>query len=130
MKQEINNSMVILLVNKNWDGELDFAKKWLAKSRFQLTEAEDIFQAMEEIDDFTTSHCPQVIIIPFDLLSEDFSHLQKTAACLSNKRISFIALSSSQKVFNHQDCFEGTLSDLKIRLDELIPKEKSFSRVA
>jgi hypothetical protein len=131
MKQKTDYSLVIVLINENLSGEIGFAKKWFAKSRFDLREANDIFQAMEEIDDFTTSHRPQVILLPIDLFSEDFSLLQETARCFSsNKRISFMALSGSHKIFNHRDCFEGTLSDLKIKLEEIIPKETSMGIVA
>ena len=131
MKQEANYSMVIVLINEKSGQEIEFAKKWFANSRYDCREVTNIFQAMEEIDDFTTSHRPQVILLPINLLAGEFMLLKNTARCFSNHQsISFMALSGANKIVNHHDCFEGTLSELKKKLNEIIPYESPIGVAA
>lgn len=131
MKLETNNSTVILLLNKKFEKETEFAKKWFAKSRFDTKEVEDIFQAIEEIDDFTTSNHHRLFLLTVDLFSEDFCYIQKTAQSFSSQgKVSFMALSGSDKIINHSDCFEGSLSEISLKLDKIMPNQTRFSIAA
>ena len=128
MQPEINNPTVILLINNEIEEKNNFVRKWFEKSRFQTIEAENIFQAIEDNHDFTTSQRPQIILLKVHSLTDDFQQVRRITQYFSDgKEISIMALSGSHKIINHRDCFEGTLSEIKLKLDELIPKNTQMA---
>ena len=123
MKQEYTHQSLIILLDGNAAADNRFVKQWLKNSRFLTGEATDIFQALEEISDFTVCRCPDVILLEVDSLTHDFLTVREMVQTLSAYScLPIFALSKSGNIVNHKDCFEGNLAQLKTRLEKIFPK--------
>lgn len=61
---------VILLISRE-EREECFFKQWLEENASSVCEANDIFQVIEEISDFTVRECPGVILLEVESASQD-----------------------------------------------------------
>lgn len=114
---------IILLLDGNSATDNNHIKEWLKKSRFLTNETTDIFQALEEISDFTVRSRPDVVLLEVNSLKEEFSLIQKMMQSLSGKcEYPIFALTDTGKIINDNKCFEGNLDQVKARLDKMIPK--------
>ena len=121
MKQEYTHLPVILLLDGN-AVDKEFIKNWFKKSRFSTSETIDIFQALEELSDFTVRCRPDVILLEVNSLTEDFLAVKKMVQTSSGKcEFPIFALSDSGEIINHKECFEGNLTQLKTQLNKMIP---------
>jgi len=121
-EQEYLHLSVILLLDGS-AADNRFVKQWFKKSRFSTGEATDIFQALEEISDFTICRSPDVILLEVDSVANDFFVVREMVQTLSvNNQMPIFALSASGKVVNHKDCFEGNLTQINTQLEKIIPK--------
>jgi DNA-binding response OmpR family regulator len=114
MNYETGIQPVILLVDESAQN-CEFIKRWLCKNEFLTCEAADIFQALEQVSDFTVRQCPDVILLenntlPTDLVREVFQ------ASFGVQNVSIIALSSQKNDLS------GSLAHLKQRLDKALPR--------
>lgn len=129
-QQEYIHQSVILLLDGNAAEDNQFVKQWLSKSRFLIGESSDIFQALEEISDFTVFSHPDVILLEVNSLAEDFPFVREMVQTLfDHRQLPIFALSESGRTVNHKDCFEGNLTQLMAQLEKIIPEFKS-ARVA
>jgi len=123
MGREYTHQSVILLINGNAAADNRFVKQWLRNSRFLIGEATDIFQALEELSDFTVCRRPDVILLEVDSLATDFLMVREMVQNLfAHSCLPILALSESGKILNHKDCFEGNLTQLKTQLEKIFPK--------
>jgi hypothetical protein len=124
MNREIIHRTVILLLEENSETDICFVKEWFKKSRFLTNETSDVFDALEEISDFTTRSRPDVVLLEVESLRDDFIKLKKMIQTASGKcEFPVFALSESGKIINDNECFEGNLAQVKARLDQMIPKQ-------
>lgn len=122
MKQEFTHLPVILLLDGNAIDN-DYIKDWFKQSRFSTSETVDIFQALEEISDFTVRCRPDVVLLEVSSLAEDFFAVRKMVQTSSGEcEFPIFALSDSGKIINHKECFEGNLTQLKTQLNKIIPE--------
>ncbi len=99
-----------------------FIKKWFEKNSFNLSEAADVFQALEEISDFTVRRRADIILLSVESLSGEFSVINEIVKSFCNDtNISLMALSESGNVINHKDCFEGNLLQIKNQFIKTTP---------
>ena len=61
---------MILLISKE-EREESFFQQWLEENTSSICEANDIFQVIEEINDFTVRECPDVILLEVERASQD-----------------------------------------------------------
>ncbi|HEX8249401.1 MAG TPA: hypothetical protein VF599_14580 [Pyrinomonadaceae bacterium] len=61
---------MILLISKE-EREECFFKQWLEKNTSSICEATNIFQVIEEINDFTVRECPSVFLLEVETASQD-----------------------------------------------------------
>ncbi len=123
MNREIIHHTIILLLDGKSATDNKLVKNWLRKSRFLTNETTDIFQALEEISDFTVRSRPDVVLLEVNSLKEEFSIIQKMMQSLSGKcEYLIFALTDSGKIINDKKCFEGNLAQVKVQLDKMIPK--------
>jgi len=129
MKQEHTHLPVILLLDGNAIDN-DCVKEWFKTSRFLTSETVDIFQALEEISDFTVRCRPDVVLLEVSSLTKDFFTVRKMVKTSSGQcEFPIFALSDSGKIINHKECFEGNLTQLKTQLNKMIP-ELAHTRAA
>jgi hypothetical protein len=113
---------VILLLDSNTSADNEFIKNWFQESRFLTSEANDIFQALEVIADFTMPQRPDVILLEVSSIPDDFQDIKKvTQTFAGHSGLPIFAFSENGKIVNDKECFEGNLAQLKEKLDGLIP---------
>ena len=66
---------VILLLGKRRPNH-DEIDQWLADSRYSTCEATNVFQALEEISDFTVGASPDVVFLHVDRLQNELEMLE------------------------------------------------------
>lgn len=111
---------VILFLGERTCG-MDSVDRWLAESRYSALEATDVFQALEQISDFTQAERPDVVFLHCDPASDDIAFMQTlvtTAADQPDVPIIDFAVGSNTKGVED---FEKALAGLACRLDEYIP---------
>jgi hypothetical protein len=122
MRYENTHQSVILLLDGNTSADNKFIKNWFQESRFLTSEATDIFQALEEIADFTTPQRPQVILLEVLSIPDDFQTIKRvTQTFAGHTGLPIFAFSENGKIVNDRECFEGNLAQLTEKLDGLIP---------
>jgi hypothetical protein len=109
----------------------DFVRRWLKKSRFSTIEVSDVFQALEEMSDFTIRSRPDVIVMEVASLSEDFRIIKNIVQISSSDihECPIFAFSSSGEIAGDKENFQVNLHQLEAKLDEIIPK-LSYVRAA
>jgi len=55
----------------------DEVDQWLAESHYSTCEATNVFQALEEISDFTVGESPDVVFLRVDRLQNDLKMLEQ-----------------------------------------------------
>jgi len=106
-------------------------KKWFEESRFLTSEATDIFQALEEISDFTVSRSPDVILLEVGSLAEELFTIREAVQIFSDEgNIPIFALTDKGKTINDDECFEGSFTKLTAELDRVIPERANFHTAA
>ena len=120
MKTGTQHHPVILLLAKRLktDDEVD---AWLAESRYSAHEATDVFQALEQISDFTVRDTPDVVYLHVDRLESEMAMLESMLSSTAGDSFaSVIAYSDKEDRSENPGCdrFVG----LARQLDKLIPE--------
>jgi hypothetical protein len=122
MRYETTHQPVILLLDGSPAADNKFIKRWFEKSRFSTSEATDVFQALEEISDFTMSQRPDVILLEVESLTDGYQLVKTmTHAVAGPQEPQIFAFSESGKIINDGECFEGNLAQLEAQLNRLLP---------
>jgi hypothetical protein len=122
MRHETTHQPVILLLDGSPSADNKFIKRWFQKSRFLTCEATDIFQALEEISDFTMFQRPDVVLLEVASMPDDFQVVKRmTQTHPGQSEFHIFAFSENGNVINDRDCFEGNLSQLEAKLNGIIP---------
>jgi hypothetical protein len=121
MRHENTHQPVILLLDGNPSVDNKFIKRWFQKSRFLTCECDDIFEALEEISDFTVTQRPDVILLEVDSMPDGFQIVKRMTDSVSGQSQMIFAFSESGRVVNDTDCFEGNLAQLEAELNRVIP---------
>jgi Response regulator containing CheY-like receiver, AAA-type ATPase, and DNA-binding domains len=109
------NHPVILLVDETAKncGQI---RQWLERNEYLTCEAADIFQAIEQVSDFTVRQCPDVVLLEVDALSQDFVREMFRTSYGTNE-VFVLALSNSSQNNGSGD----HIAQLKKRLDGALP---------
>lgn len=75
MRSTTQHLPVILLLGKR-KANHDEIDQWLAESRYSICEATNVFQALEEISDFTVGESPDVVFLHVDRLQNELDMLE------------------------------------------------------
>ncbi len=106
---------VILLLGKRRHNH-DEVDAWLAKCPYSTCEATDVFQALEEISDFTVGASPDVVFLHVDMLQKEIEMLERMLDTSSgHAHASVIAFPGQDQ---RQDCGLNVLAQ---QLERLIP---------
>ena len=122
MRHENEHQPIILLLDGNTSADNKFVKRWFQKSRFFTCEATDIFQALEDISDFTMAQRPDVVLLEVRSMTDDFHVIKKVIRTPAGQtEMPIFAFSENGSVINDTECFEGNLAQLEARLNRMIP---------
>ena len=105
---------VVLMIDKGMASERGELDKWLKKSRFLSRDAMNVFEAMEELADFTARDCPDVIVLDVDCCSESVDIVRNVLAA---SRVEPPILTLTKK---SEKCLD--LIALSAHLNTLIPE--------
>ena len=122
MRHETTHQPVILLLDGSPSADNKFIKRWFEKSRFLTCEATDIFDALEEISDFTMSQRPDVVLLEVASMPDDYQLIKRmTQTHDGPNELLIFAFSEGGKIVDDCDCFEGNLAQLEAELNRMIP---------
>jgi len=109
--------------NQSRDGQA--AREWMENSRFSTVAAGDIFEAFEEMGDFTTGSMPDVIMLDVESCKADLPIIRGTLEAIHDSEVSIMALSELSESSVERGAFEGNLEAVVAHLDELLPETVS-----
>ena len=122
MRHETTHQPVILLLDGRPSADNKFIKRWFERSRFLTCEATNIFDALEEISDFTNFQRPDVVLLEVASMPDDFQIIKRmTQTHSGSSELLIFAFSEGGKVVDDGDCFEGNLAQLEAQLNRMIP---------
>jgi len=98
------------------------AREWMENSRFNTTEARDIFEALEEMGDFTTESRPEVILLDVENCKADLPLVKGTFESVNQNEVSIMAISEISEASFDRGAFEGNLEAVVAHLDEILPE--------
>jgi CheY-like chemotaxis protein len=111
---------VILLLGERTRGS-DSIDRWLAESRYSVIEAADVFQALEQISDFTLRDRPDVVFMHVDPMANGLEFVQTIVTTAADEPdVPIIDFADGPKARDAAE-FEKALAGLACRLDEFIP---------
>jgi hypothetical protein len=129
MNHETTHQPVILLLDGSPSADNKFIKRWFEKSRFLTFEAGDIFDALEEISDFTMTQRPDVVLLEVPSMRHDYQFIKKmTHSEMGLSEMLIFAFSEGGKIVDDCDCFEGNLAQLEAELNRMIPSRVEARR--
>lgn len=122
MNTDFKHLPVILLVESPKSGHIP-AREWLQQSRFRTWEAMNVFEALEGISDFTIRSRPDVILLNVESVKDNFNLLSELLLQGGMDELEFpiFALSGCNPLIKDVALFEGDLSEIKIKLEEMVP---------
>lgn len=98
-------------------------RRWLKGSRFNTCEAENIFEAMEIISDFTDRQRPDVVLLAVDSPADEFAAFRSfVQSGPEDCEHAIFTLCDDGETVSSSDCFEGNLAEFATRLEGLIPQ--------
>ncbi|HEX6123873.1 MAG TPA: hypothetical protein VFZ23_00725 [Pyrinomonadaceae bacterium] len=115
---------VILLLGKR-TGKSDYYDEWLAASRYSACEASDVFQALEQLSDFTLPHRPDVVFVHVDSRATDREFMHSLVATTGEPAVPIIDLTSDEPLDESAEDFEEAMAGLASQLDKFIPQHRS-----
>jgi DNA-binding NtrC family response regulator len=117
---------VVLLIDRQGH-ENGLLEQWLKANEFCTHVASDIFDALEEINDFTVRRCADVILLEIDLSARAFVE-EMFHASSGTSKIQVIAFSLNTPASGRRSKSQaGNITRLKATFSEVLP---ALSRAA
>lgn len=119
MKQKINHQSIILLVEE-CSKENGLIKDWLESNNFSTRETTNVYDALDEISDFTIDRCPDVFMLPVSSPANDFATVEELVQIYSESGDIFVAtFSDADGVGVNRDAFNRQFSNAKTNVNVL-----------
>jgi len=109
---------VILLLDKRASADRSDVINWFDNSRFSTCEASNVFEALDELSDFTIKERPDVVLVNVESCETELSLMRDMSGM---EDLAIMALSSGSSIVATDGCFRGNLGQLATHLDKLIP---------
>ena len=99
-------------------------RNWLRHSGLNTCETDDLLTLMEAITDYTCSERPDVYVLEVDSLADDLDSIQQfiRTSAADETELPVLALAPDEKSSERDDCFIGSLQQVKEKLDYYIPR--------
>lgn len=119
MKQKVNHQSVILLVEE-CSKENVLIKDWLESNNFSTRETTNVYDALDEISDFTVDCCPDVFMLPVGSPANDFATIEELVQTYSESGDIFVTtFSDADGVGVNRDAFSQRFSNTKTSVNVL-----------
>jgi hypothetical protein len=121
-----SNSPVLLVYETNKRYGFDAVQQWFDKSSFNAYEAADVFEAIEELSDYTIQFPPDVILLRINSRAKEYPMIQQLAndARLSSFVLPTALFTDGTEADDSAYIF-GNLGELKAQLDKARPAKKA-----
>ena len=107
---------VIVLMDKETAGEHSQIRRWFEDSRFSTCEASNVFEALEQLSDFTIQKRPDVVLIDVDCCEDELPLARNVAG------LPVMALSKSTMQKKAGNFYPANLGAVVSKLNQLIPQ--------
>ena len=119
---------ILLLIDGSTAGDTNSIKLWFENSRYLTWEATDIFDAIEEISDFTVQNRPDVVLIETSPRYKDTLFIRTIVESLpGDAHMPVIDFPEFGHSADGDATLEKSLARLDIRLDQLIPTQSAVA---
>lgn len=113
MKRKNIHRSVILLVEE-CSQENSLIKDWLESNNFSIRETTNVYDALDEISDFTIDRCPDVFMLPVGSPANDFATIEELVQTYSDTGDIFVTtFSDAGGVGVNRDAFSRQFSNMK-----------------
>jgi hypothetical protein len=99
---------VIVLLDREVLGERTEIREWFEHSRFSMCEATNLFEALEQLSDFTIESRPDVVLLNVDCSDDEMSMVENVS------QVPVVAFGTGRY-------FNANMGRMATRLNELIP---------
>jgi hypothetical protein len=115
----------VLLMIENSDAvDAAATRAWMENSRFVTRDAGDVFEALEEMQDYTTGSRPDVILLDVESCKADLPIIRGTMEAANDEEpVEILAIANYSEPSTERGAFEGNLEAVVAHLNELIPIE-------
>ena len=128
MKHGQTHTPVILLLEDRLSDDSRFIRQWLSDSRYMTCEAQNAFEVLEEISDFTTRERPDVIILNVESSNNDLRSIRDIVKLGSDDPDpAIICMTHSCESHGADDFFAPNARLVAARLEKLIPGAQAMS---
>jgi DNA-binding response OmpR family regulator len=109
---------VIVLMDKETSDDQAMIRKWFEDSRFSTCESSNVFEALEELSDFTLGSRPDVVLLDVDSCEDDFAIVCQ----VSNLPVMALEAKSAEDGRSTGEFYHGSFGQVVSHLNELIPQ--------
>lgn len=128
MNLQQTHPSVILLMNNGAAIDHNPVRRWLENSRFNTCEAENIFEALELITDFTDRQRPDVVLLEVESPASEFAAFHRLVdSGPDDCEHAIFALREDGETGDDSDCCHGSFAELASRLEGLIPQNMAIA---
>ena len=117
-----NYMPVVVMIDEKDTADGLAAREWLENSRFNTAEAHDVFEALEEMGDFTTELRPDLIVLDVGSCKADLPIIKGALESIHESEVPIVAISNTSEPSFQEGTFEGNLEAAVAQLYELIPE--------
>ena len=111
---------VVLVVDREISDDAAAAKQWVEQSPYNSCEAHDVFEALEEMADFTMEFRPDVIVLDADCCEDEAEGVKHTLDAIHTSQVPVLAVSDAGIHTTGGGRFEVAPTELPEQLEMLI----------
>jgi hypothetical protein len=116
MDKDQKHVPVIVLMDRATSSDHSEIRQWFEKSRFLTCEAANVFDALEQLSDFTIPTRPDVVLVDVDCCEDDLPIARNIA------ELPVMTISNEKKARGSAAYFHADLGKMASQLNELIPQ--------
>jgi len=113
MELNQKHTPVIVLMDKETAGEHSQIRRWLEDSRFATFEASNVFDALEQLSDFTIKSRPDVVLVDVECCDDEMPIMKNVS------ELPVVSVKSRSKGAGAY--FASSVGQVASELNELIP---------
>jgi DNA-binding response OmpR family regulator len=118
MVPEQRSVPVIVLMDKDSSNDQAMIRQWFEDSRFATYESSNVFEALEQLSDFTIRKRPDVVLLDVDCCEDDLSIVRE----VSDLPVMALSGKAAPKNSNGRQSSYRSFGQVVSQLNEMIPQ--------
>jgi len=118
MVPEQRSVPVIVLMDKDSSNDQATIRQWFEDSRFATYEASNVFEALEQLSDFTIRKRPDVVLLDVDCCEDELPIVRE----VSDLPVMALSGKAALKNSNGRQSYYGSFGQVVSQLNEMIPQ--------